>query len=110
MIAIAPMTAIYRNESLYNLNPEGLGKSIERTKAPFVVLKPVLTTMARETASSSLSSFGRRARIIFVPQNKKCFARPGAIDVAERSNEFNDSSIAGTLETGTDSPWGVSAA
>ena len=39
-----------------------------------------------------------------MPQNKKCLASSGAIDEAARLRMCKDSSIAGTFETGTDSP------
>lgn len=77
---------------------------MDRTNAPFVVLKPVLTAIASPTASPSLSSWGRRALMILVPQNKKCFASSGATDEADKLRSRKDSSVAGTLETGTDSP------
>ncbi len=73
-----------------------------------MVLKPVLTVMARATASSSLSSCGLLARMILVPQNKKCLASSGEIDEAARFRDCTDSFVAGTFETGTDSPTIVS--
>jgi hypothetical protein len=69
-----------------------------------VVLKPVLTAMARATASSSLSSCGRLARMILVPQNRKCLASSGAMDEAAKLSSRRDSSLVGTFDTGTDSP------
>jgi hypothetical protein len=69
-----------------------------------VVLKPVLTAMARATASSSLSSCGRLARMILVPQNRKCLAISGAMDEAAKLSSRRDLSLVGTFDTGTDSP------
>ena len=40
--------------------------------------------------------------MIFVPLNKKCFAMSGCIVL--ESNRCKDPSVAGTFETGTDSP------
>jgi hypothetical protein len=42
--------------------------------------------------------------MIFVPLNKKCFARLGWTDEAARFRSFSDSSVIGTFDTGTDSP------
>jgi hypothetical protein len=42
--------------------------------------------------------------MILVPQYKKCFAISGAMDEAARLRWCRDSSVAGTFETGTDSP------
>ncbi|KAL9587720.1 MAG: hypothetical protein Q9212_000011 [Teloschistes hypoglaucus] len=103
---LVPMVSVAGNAggTTMNLNPEGLGKSIDRTKAPFVVLKPVLATAAKATASSSVPSWGLLARIIFVPLKRKLFAASGCIELAPRSITRNDSFVANILETGTDSP------
>lgn len=79
---------------------------MDRTSAPFVVLKPVRTTAAKATVSMSfvVASFGRRARIILVPAKRKCFATGGLIDGRVESSECNVSFVAGDFETGTDSP------
>lgn len=69
-----------------------------------MVLKPVRTAMASATASSSWPSCGRLARTILVPLNKKCLATSGVIELSFKSRRSNDSFVAGTLETGTDSP------
>lgn len=69
-----------------------------------MVLKPVRTAMANATASSSWPSCGRLARTILVPLNKKCLATSAMIELSFRSRRSNDSFVAGTLETGTDSP------
>lgn len=77
---------------------------MERTSAPLVVEKPVLTTIANATASSSCAFWGRLARITLVPLNRKCLAAFGCIDGALRSKYLSASSVKGDLETGTDSP------
>ena len=77
---------------------------MDLTRDPLVVLNPVLTTMASATAWSSPSSCGRLARIIFVPQNKKCRAASGETVEADKSKANSVSSVAGNLEIGTDSP------
>ena len=69
-----------------------------------MVLNPVRRTMARPAASSSLPSCGRRARMILVPQNKKCLASSGAMEVDERLIKPIASFVAGIFDTGTDSP------
>lgn len=78
---------------------------MERTNAPFVVRKPVLTTTANAMPSSSSAFCGRRARMILVPPKRKCFATPGWIDGALRSRYWNASSVNGDFDTGTDSPY-----
>lgn len=77
---------------------------MERTRAPFVVLKPVLTTIAKATASSSWPSCGRLARIILVPLKRKCLAASELMELALRSNRNRVSFVAGVFVTGTDSP------
>ena len=77
---------------------------MERTRAPFVVLKPVLTTIAKATASSSWPSCGRLARIILVPLKRKCLAISGFMELVLRSNRIRVSFVAGVFVTGTDSP------
>ena len=42
--------------------------------------------------------------MIFVPENRKYFATSGWIEDALRSSRAKHSSVAGYLETGTDSP------
>ena len=42
--------------------------------------------------------------MIFVPLNRKCLATSGFIVLELILNSWRDSSIAGTFETGTDSP------
>src|SRR5260221_472084 len=81
---------------------------MDRTRAPLVVLKPVRTTMASATASSSSVSCGLLARMIFVPQKRKNRATLGWIEVAPRSIYGNASSVVGTFDTGIDSPITVS--
>lgn len=69
-----------------------------------MVRNPVRTTTAKAIASSSSTPWGRRARITFVPLNKKCLARAGWIEGALKFRYLRASSVSGTLETGTDSP------
>lgn len=45
--------------------------------------------------------------MIFVPQKRKCLASSGAIEVAAKLRAAKLSSLAGTFETGTDSPVGI---
>lgn len=42
--------------------------------------------------------------MILVPQKRKCFASAGVMEDLPSSRSLNASSVAGTLETGTDSP------
>lgn len=73
---------------------------MDRTSAPFAVLKPVLTTMAVAVVTLSPP----RTRTILVPMNKKCLAISAGILDDDRFIFLSVASLMGILETGTDSP------
>jgi hypothetical protein len=90
-------------------HPIGFGNSIDLTKAPFVVLKPVRTTIP--TASPPLvvlwAFSNLRMRTIFVPQNMKCLPRSGGTSPPTAIIARTVTSSTGILETGTDSPVSI---
>lgn len=73
---------------------------MDRTSAPFAVLKPVLTTIA--VAVDILSP--PLTRTILVPMNKKCFDISAGILDDDKFIFLRVGSLIGTLDTGTDSP------
>ena len=75
---------------------------MERTKEPFVVENPVLTTIAK----AAVCPGAILALIIFVPLYKKDLETKLDIWVLWKSshNWYIVSSVAGNFETGTDSP------